>query len=159
MGEMVKEAQETKSKTQNLADKAAAWLFYIALGAGMTTLVVWLSLGKDFEYALERMVTVMIISCPHALGLAVPLVVAISTAVSAKNGLLIRNRTAFENARKLTAIIFDKTGTLTEGNFGVNRIVSLDDKSEDDLLSKAAAIEQSSEHPIARGLVKEAKAH
>lgn len=89
--EMVRNAQNTKSKTQNLADKAAAWLFYLALSAGIITLVVWLSLGKDFEYALERMVTVMIISCPHALGLAVPLVVAISTAVSAQRGILIRN--------------------------------------------------------------------
>lgn len=157
---MVKEAQATKSKTQNLADKAAAWLFYIALGAGMTTLVVWLSLGKDFEYALERMVTVMIISCPHALGLAVPLVVAISTAVSAKNGLLIRNRTAFENARKLTAIIFDKTGTLTKGEFGVTRFKStLDNYSDNELLQIAASIENSSEHPIAAGIVRKAKAN
>jgi Cu2+-exporting ATPase len=155
---MVKEAQETKSKTQNLADKAAAWLFYIALGAGVTTLVVWLSLGKDFEYALERMVTVMIISCPHALGLAVPLVVAISTAVSAKNGLLIRNRTAFENARNITAIIFDKTGTLTKGEFGVTRFKSVSDQlSDDDLLQIAASIENSSEHPIAAGIVRKAK--
>jgi Cu2+-exporting ATPase len=155
---MVKEAQETKSKTQNLADKAAAWLFYIALGAGITTLVVWLSLGKDFEYALERMVTVMIISCPHALGLAVPLVVAISTSVSAKNGLLIRNRTAFENARKITAIIFDKTGTLTKGDFGVARFKSVSESlSDNELLQIAASIENSSEHPIAAGIVKKAK--
>lgn len=155
---MVKEAQETKSKTQNLADKAAAWLFYIALGAGITTLVVWLSLGKDFEYALERMVTVMIISCPHALGLAVPLVVAISTAVSAKNGLLIRNRTAFENARNITAIIFDKTGTLTKGEFGVTRFKSTFNKySDNELLQIAASIENSSEHPIAAGIVRKAK--
>jgi len=155
---MVKEAQETKSKTQNLADKAAAWLFYIALGAGITTLAVWLSLGKDFEYALERMVTVMIISCPHALGLAVPLVVAISTSVSAKNGLLIRNRTAFENSRKITAILFDKTGTLTTGEFGVSRIKSISDNlSDNELLQIAASIENSSEHPIAAGIVGKAK--
>jgi len=155
---MVKEAQEAKSKTQNLADKAAAWLFYIALGSGITTLVVWLSLGKDFDYALERMVTVMIISCPHALGLAVPLVVAISTAVSAKNGLLIRNRTAFENARKITAIIFDKTGTLTKGEFGVTRFKSTSDKLSDDaLLQIAASVENSSEHPIGAGIVRKAK--
>lgn len=155
---MVKEAQETKSKTQNLADKAAAWLFYIALGAGVTTLVVWLSLGKDFEYALERMVTVMIISCPHALGLAVPLVVAISTSVSAKHGLLIRNRTAFENARKITAIIFDKTGTLTKGDFGVARFKSVSETlTDNELLQIAASIENSSEHPIAAGIVKKAK--
>jgi Cu2+-exporting ATPase len=155
---MVKEAQETKSKTQNLADKAAAWLFYIALGAGITTLAVWLSLGKDFEYALERMVTVMIISCPHALGLAVPLVVAISTSVSAKNGLLIRNRTAFENSRKITTIIFDKTGTLTKGDFGVSRFKSVSENlSDNELLQIAASIENSSEHPIAAGIVRKAK--
>jgi Cu2+-exporting ATPase len=155
---MVKDAQKTKSKTQNLADKAAAWLFYIALGAGITTLIVWLSLGKDFEYALERMVTVMIISCPHALGLAVPLVVAISTAVSAKNGLLIRNRTAFENARKITAIIFDKTGTLTKGEFGVTRFKSVNNElTDNELIQIAASIENSSEHPIAAGIVRKAK--
>lgn len=155
---MVREAQKTKSKTQNLADKAAAWLFYIALGAGILTLIVWLSLGKEFEYALERMVTVMIISCPHALGLAIPLVVAISTAVSAKNGLLIRNRTAFENARKLTAIIFDKTGTLTQGEFGVTRYESIvDNVSDNELLQIAASVENSSEHPIAGGIVRKAK--
>lgn len=155
---LVEEAQQTKSKTQNLADKAAGWLAYIAIGVGVITFIAWAffsSQGMDF--ALERMVTVMIITCPHALGLAVPLVVSISTALSAKNGLLIRNRTAFEDSRKITAIVFDKTGTLTEGSFGVNRVVSLADKSEDDLLSKAAAIEQSSEHPIAKGIVKEAK--
>ena len=155
---MVKEAQETKSKTQNLADKAAAWLFYLALGAGICTIVVWLILGKDFEFALERMVTVMIISCPHALGLAVPLVVAISTSVSAKNGLLIRNRTAFENSRKLTAIIFDKTGTLTKGHFGVTRYESSSEEvSNKDLLQKAASVENSSEHPIAGGILRKAK--
>lgn len=155
---MVKEAQETKSKTQNLADKAAAWLFYLALGAGICTIVVWLSLGKDFEFALERMVTVMIISCPHALGLAVPLVVAISTSVSAKNGLLIRNRTAFENSRKITAIIFDKTGTLTKGYFGVTRYESTSKEvSDEELLQIAASVENSSEHPIAGGIVRKAK--
>jgi len=155
---LVTEAQKTKSKTQNLANKAAGWLFYIALSAGIITLVVWLSLGKDFNYALERMVTVMIISCPHALGLAVPLVVAISTSVSAKHGLLIRNRTAFENSRKLTTIIFDKTGTLTKGEFGVTRFKSVDSEMDDnDLLAIAAALESSSEHPIAAGIVRKSK--
>ncbi|MFT7030685.1 MAG: Cu2+-exporting ATPase, partial [Marinoscillum sp.] len=155
---MVKVAQDTKSKTQNLADKAAAWLFYVALGSGITTLVVWLSLGKEFEYALERMVTVMIISCPHALGLAIPLVVAISTSVSAKHGLLIKNRTAFENARKITTIIFDKTGTLTKGEFGVTRFKSTSkETSDDELLQIAASLENSSEHPIAAGIVRKAK--
>ncbi len=155
---LVTEAQKTKSKTQNLANKAAGWLFYIALAAGIITLVVWLSLGEDFNYALERMVTVMIISCPHALGLAVPLVVAISTSVSAKHGLLIRNRTAFENSRKLTVIIFDKTGTLTKGEFGVTRFKSADAGMDDqELLAIAATVENSSEHPIAAGIVRKSK--
>ncbi len=156
---LVEDAQKTKSKTQNLADKAAGWLAYIALGAGALTLVAWLVLSDlGFDFALERMVTVMIITCPHALGLAVPLVVAISTALSAQNGLLIRNRTAFENSRKIDAIVFDKTGTLTEGNFGVNRIRSLrNDVNEESLLSVVAAIESNSEHPIAKGIVKRAK--
>lgn len=155
---LVEEAQQTKSKTQNLANKAAGWLAYIAIGVGVVTFVAWAFLSNQgMDFALERMVTVMIITCPHALGLAVPLVVAISTALSAKNGLLIRNRTAFENSRKISAIVFDKTGTLTEGNFGVNRIKVFNDQSEDKLLSLAGAIEQSSEHPIARGIVNEAK--
>ncbi|UZD23547.1 copper-translocating P-type ATPase [Algoriphagus halophytocola] len=155
---LVTEAQKTKSNTQNLADKAAGWLFYIALAAGIITLVVWLGLGKDFNYALERMVTVMIISCPHALGLAVPLVVAISTSVSAKHGLLIRNRTAFENSRKLTTIIFDKTGTLTKGEFGVTRFKSVNAETDDqELLAIAAALENNSEHPIAAGIVRKSK--
>ncbi|MTI22970.1 copper-translocating P-type ATPase [Fulvivirga sp. RKSG066] len=155
---LVEEAQQTKSKTQNLANRAAGWLAYIALGVGVVTFIAWAFFSaQGTDFALERMVTVMIITCPHALGLAVPLVVAISTALSAKNGLLIRNRTAFENSRKISAIVFDKTGTLTEGNFGVNRVEVLDGRSEDELLATAAAIEQSSEHPIARGIVKEAK--
>ncbi|WP_296620515.1 copper-translocating P-type ATPase [Marivirga sp.] len=152
--DMVKSAQETKSKTQNLANKAAAWLFYIALFSGFTTLGVWLWQGKEFDYALERMVTVMIIACPHALGLAMPLVVAISTSVSAQNGLLIRNRTAFENARKITTIIFDKTGTLTKGNFVVNQIKSTSKEyKDDDILKIAASLEKESEHPIATGIL------
>ncbi len=156
---LVKEAQQTKSKTQNLANKAAGWLFYLALAAGILTLIVWISLGSEFEYALERMVTVMIISCPHALGLAVPLVVAISTAVSAQKGLLIRNRTAFENARKLTAIIFDKTGTLTKGEFGVTRYTSVSgDHTKEEVLQLAAALESNSEHPIAAGIIRKAEA-
>ena len=124
---MVREAQSRKSKTQKLADRAAFWLTIVALTVGFGTLAVWLILGKDFAFALERMVTVMVISCPHALGLAIPLVTAISTAVSAQNGLLIRNRTAFENARKISTLVFDKTGTLTTGEFGVNRFESLKD--------------------------------
>lgn len=156
--DMVKQAQGTKSKTQNLANKAAGWLFYLALGSGIITLIVWLSIGKDFEYSLERMVTVMIISCPHALGLAVPLVVAISTAVAAKKGLLIRNRTAFENSRKISTIIFDKTGTLTKGEFGVSTYKSVNDNfSDEDVLKIAASLENNSEHPIAGGIMRKVR--
>ena len=155
---MVEEAQKTKSKMQNLSDRAAKWLTYIALAIGFGTLAVWLALGFPFVYALERMVTVMVIACPHALGLAIPLVVAISTAVSAQNGLLIRNRTAFEESRKISALLFDKTGTLTKGDFGVTRIQSVDDNySQDEVLRLASALEQSSEHPIAVGIIKRAQ--
>ncbi len=155
---MVQEAQKTKSKMQNLSDRAAKWLTYIALSAGFATLAIWLALGKDFVFALERMVTVMVISCPHALGLAVPLVVAISTAVSAQNGLLIRNRTAFEDSRKISALVFDKTGTLTKGDFGVTRYETLTDNLEkNEMLRLAGALEQNSEHPIAVGIIKKIK--
>lgn len=155
---MVKEAQQGKSKTQRLADKAAYWLTIIALTMGTATLVVWLVVGKELAFALERMVTVMVICCPHALGLAIPLVAAISTSLAAKNGLLIRNRTAFENSRKITTIVFDKTGTLTEGKHQVQRIVSLQSGlSETELLRLASAVEQPSEHHISQGLMKRAK--
>lgn len=154
---MVQEAQKTKSRTQHLADRAAKWLTYIALAVGIITLIVWLSLGEGTNYAIERMVTVMVISCPHALGLAIPLIVAISTAVSAQHGLLIRNRTAFENSRKITTIVFDKTGTLTRGEFGVTRIETVGTISKKELLQYAAALEQSSEHPIAVGIMQKAK--
>lgn len=156
---LVREAQKTKSKTQHLADRAAKWLTYIALGVGFGTLAIWIALGFDFVVALERMVTVMVIACPHALGLAIPLVVAISTAISAQNGLLIRNRTAFENSRNITAIVFDKTGTLTNGKFGVTRIRTLrQDLSKGKLLRLAGALEKSSEHPIAVGIMRELEA-
>jgi len=155
--EMVKRAQETRSRTQDLANRAALWLTYIALGAGGATLAIWLGLGASFEFALERMVTVMVITCPHALGLAVPLVVAVSTSLTAQNGLLIRDRAAFERARNLNAVIFDKTGTLTEGRFGVSDIVPLADLHEDELLSWAASLESQSEHPIAQGIVRSAE--
>ena len=154
---LVQEAQKTKSRTQHLADRAAKWLTYVALGVGLVTFIVWLALGQGTNYAIERMVTVMVTSCPHALGLAIPLVVAISTAVSAQNGLLIRNRTAFENSRKITTIVFDKTGTLTKGDFGVTRIETIADISKKELLQLAASIEQSSEHPIAVGIQQKAK--
>lgn len=155
---MVEEAQKTKSKMQNLSDRAAKWLTYIALTVGFGTLAVWLILGFPFVYALERMVTVMVIACPHALGLAIPLVVAISTAISAQNGLLIRNRTAFEESRKISALVFDKTGTLTKGDFGVSRLESVGQKySKEEVLRLSSALEQNSEHPIAVGIVKKAK--
>src|SRR6267378_1439204 len=123
--ELVRKAQETRSRTQDVANRAALWLTLTAVGGGTLTLLAWLSAGRDFSFALERMVTVMVITCPHALGLAVPLVVAVSTALSARNGLLIRDRSAFERARELDAVVFDKTGTLTEGRFGVTDIVPL----------------------------------
>ena len=152
--DLVKQAQESKSKTQDLANTAALWLTIIALGGGVITLLVWLVLvGKDFAFALERTVTVMVIACPHALGLAVPLVVAVSTALAAKNGLLIRNRVAFESARKLQAIIFDKTGTLTEGRFGVtDTLVISPDVDEETLRVYAASVDANSEHPIAKAI-------
>lgn len=150
---MVQDAQGQKSKTQRLADKAAFWLTIIALVSGFGTFVVWFVLGKEFSFALERMVTVMVICCPHALGLAIPLVAAISTSISAKNGLLIRNRTAFENARKISTIVFDKTGTLTKGSHELVRVVSLSEKyPKEDILKYGASVESPSEHHISKGL-------
>jgi Cu2+-exporting ATPase len=155
---MVQEAQNDKSKTQRLADKAAFWLTIVALVFGFGTFGIWLALGKDLAFALERMVTVMVICCPHALGLAIPLVAAISTSISAKNGLLIRNRTAFESSRKITTIVFDKTGTLTEGSHEVQRVVSLSDEYDNrDLLRYVTAAESSSEHHVSKGLMRKAK--
>ncbi|WP_456431399.1 copper-translocating P-type ATPase [Thermosulfuriphilus sp.] len=153
--DLVRQAQESKSKTQDLANRAALWLTIIALVGGALTFFVWyFYAGRELAFALERTVTVMVITCPHALGLAVPLVVAVSTAISAKNGLLIRNRSSFERARMLQAIIFDKTGTLTEGKFGVTDVVLFSDGlSRQDLLKYAASVEAHSEHPIARGIV------
>ncbi|MDD2631141.1 MAG: copper-translocating P-type ATPase [Bacteroidales bacterium] len=151
---MVRDAQNVKSKTQNLADRIAFWLTIIALTIGFGTLAAWLFAGKEFAFALERMATVMVITCPHALGLAVPLVVAISTSISAQRGLLIRNRTAFENSRKITMMVFDKTGTLTKGNFGVTRLGSfMDDLNNNDILKFAGALESKSEHPLAMGIM------
>jgi len=157
--ELVRQAQESKSRTQDLANRAALWLTLIAIASGTATLFVWLAvMHKDFAFSLERTVTVMVISCPHALGLAVPLVVAVSTALSARNGLLIRNRAAFERARNIQAIIFDKTGTLTEGRFGVTDTLSFkEDWEEEEVLKLAASVEAHSEHPIAKGIVSSAK--
>lgn len=152
--EMVKGAQSEKSKTQNLADRLAFYLTVTALSIGFITLLSWLLAGETFVFALERMATVMVITCPHALGLAVPLVVAISTSVSAQNGLLIRNRTAFENARKISMVVFDKTGTLTKGNFGVSKYGSVNSKYNDkEILKLAGSLEAKSEHPLAAGIM------
>ena len=152
--DLVKQAQESKSRTQDLADRAALALVIIALASGGITFLVWqLLINTSVDFSLERAVTVMVIACPHALGLAIPLVVAISTALGAQNGLLVRNRAAFEQARNIQAIIFDKTGTLTEGRFGVTDVISFTgDIDEQTLLSYAAALEGRSEHPIAQGI-------
>jgi Cu2+-exporting ATPase len=155
--DMVKKAQESKSKAQNTADRAAFWLTIIALTAGGITLGAWLFAGREFVFSLERMVTVMVITCPHALGLAVPLVVAVSTAMAAKKGLLIRNRTAFERAKNLDVVVFDKTGTLTRGQFGVSDILNFGSLSEEEILTLAAGLESRSEHAIAKGIVAAAK--
>ena len=152
--QLVKQAQASKSRTQDIANRAALWLTIIAISAGAITLIVWLVvINKDFAFSLERTVTVMVITCPHALGLAVPLVVAVSTAISAKNGLLIRNRAAFERARKINAIIFDKTGTLTKGEFGITDTVIFNNNiNKEELLNYAASVESKSEHPIAKAI-------
>jgi len=138
--DLVKQAQESKSKTQDLANTAAMWLTVVALGGGVVTFLIWqVLMGREFAFAIERTVTVMVIACPHALGLAVPLVVAVSTALAAKNGLLIRNRIAFEGVRNLQAIIFDKTGTLTEGRFGVTDTLLLSQDIDEETLHRYAA--------------------
>ncbi len=154
--ELVRQAQETKSRTQDLANRAAFYLTVIALSVGAITLIAWILLGKELAFGVERAVTVMVISCPHALGLAVPLVVAVSTSLAAKNGLLIRDRQAFERTKDVQAVVFDKTGTLTEGKFGVTDIVT-SDKDENEVLRIAASIEAYSEHPIAKSIVEEAE--
>ncbi len=155
---LVQDAQNAKSNTQLLANKAAKWVTIIALLSGITTFIYWNFTGQPLAFAMERMVTVIVICCPHALGLAVPLVVAKSTALSAQSGLLIKNRTAFENARKITTIVFDKTGTLTVGKFEVSKIVSLQkDLTENEIIRLSSALEQKSEHPIATGILQKVK--
>lgn len=203
--ELVRTAQESKSKTQDLANRAAMYLTIIALSVGILTFILWIYFGQQLVFALERAVTVMVITCPHALGLAIPLVIAVSTSIAANSGILIRDRQAFERARNLQALIFDKTGTLTEGRFGVTDIISLsgeegknqvdkekregnknqeeDEKREktenrkegkkqeekgnkeetgnkrknEEILSLAASLEASSEHPIAAGILESAR--
>lgn len=155
---LVQSAQSAKSTTQNLADKVARWLTIISILVGVATFFYWYNVEQNLAFALERLVTVMVTSCPHALGVAIPLVVAVSTTRAAVSGLLIRNRTAFENSRKLTTVIFDKTGTLTKGSHEVQRIISLNPGySSDDILQYAAAAQQQSEHYIARGMLKKLK--
>lgn len=149
---LVQQAQQSKSNTQILADRAAGWLFYIAIGVAAATAVAWtIAVGFNVE-VIARVATVLVIACPHALGLAVPLVVAITTAMGAKNGILVRDRLALEEARRIDTIIFDKTGTLTRGEFGVVGIATADGWSEERALGLAAAIEGDSEHTIARGI-------
>ncbi|MCC7283212.1 MAG: heavy metal translocating P-type ATPase [Acetobacteraceae bacterium] len=155
---LVEQAQATRSRTQDLANRAAAILTWVAIGVGGGTFAIWLLLDAPLAFALERMVTVMVISCPHALGLAVPLVVAVSTELTARNGLLIRDRAAFERARGLQAVVFDKTGTLTEGRFGVVSVVPLGaGHDEASVLRLAAGLEAASEHPIAKGILRSAE--
>ncbi|MDY0287702.1 MAG: copper-translocating P-type ATPase [Sphaerochaeta sp.] len=154
---LVQEAQSSKSKNQRLADRAAKWLFYIAASSGTLTFIAWMLIRGDLAFAIERAVTVIIISCPHALGLAIPLVSSMSTSIAAKNGLLIRNRLAFEEARKLDAIVFDKTGTLTKGEFGVTDMHPIE-VTEERLMTIAYSVEMHSEHPIAQGIVRKGEA-
>lgn len=155
---IVTEAQQTKSKTQNFTDKAAFYLTIVAISVGVITFVSWLLITGDLAFAITRMATVMIITCPHALGLAIPLVVANSTTLAAKNGLIIRNRTAFENSRNITMMVFDKTGTLTEGKFAISDYDSLsDDYDKETILTLAASVEYASEHPIAEAFLSKLK--
>jgi Cu2+-exporting ATPase len=156
---LVEEAQGSRSRFQNLADRAAGWLFYVALVSGVATFAVWLLLGAALDYAVIRAVTVLVMACPHALGLAVPLVVVNGTALAARHGLLVRNREAFERARDVRVVAFDKTGTLTEGRHGL-RAVTVDPSftlSEDEALRLAAALEARSEHPLGAAVVGEAE--
>ncbi|TFF97271.1 MAG: cadmium-translocating P-type ATPase, partial [Promethearchaeota archaeon] len=155
--EMVSEAQKSKSKTQDIANKAAFWLTLISISVGILTFIVWMLIINDIAYAIERTATVMVITCPHALGLAIPLVVARSTSLAATSGLLIRDRKSFEFAKNIEAIIFDKTGTLTKGEFGVTDIIELDEYSNKEILAIAGSLETNSEHPIGQGIVNRMK--
>jgi Cu2+-exporting ATPase len=151
---LVEDAQASRSRAQALADRAAQLLFFVALGAGAVTFTAWMLVDGDAAFAVQRLVAVLVIACPHALGLAVPLVVAISTTLGATNGLLVRDRRGLEEARTLDAVVFDKTGTLTTGDFGVVVVAAADGRTEDEILALAAAVERDSEHTIARGIVR-----
>ncbi|MDO7883334.1 heavy metal translocating P-type ATPase [Salinibacterium soli] len=154
---LVADAQSSKSTAQLLADRAAALLFYVALGSAIVTVLVWaLLVPDDPAFVLERVVSVLVIACPHALGLAIPLVSQISTALGAKNGILVKNRLALEEARTIDVVLFDKTGTLTTGSQGVAAVAVADGRTEEEVLALAASVEASSEHPIARAIVAEA---
>ncbi len=159
---MVKDAQASRSKTQDLANRAAVWLTLLAIGGGLFTFFTWLLFtDKEVGFAIERSVTVMVIACPHALGLAIPLVVAVSTALAAHGGLLIRNRIAFESARNMQAVVFDKTGTLTQGRFGITDILLFKNSqwAQEELLNYAGSLEVHSEHPIAQAIASKSSAH
>ena len=154
---LVEQAQNSKSRAQALADRAAFWLTWIALGAGAITFVAWLAMGASASTAVERLVSVLVIACPHALGLAIPLVLAISTTLGARNGLLVRDRRGFENARNLTTVVFDKTGTLTLGEHRVVATKTVNGLDEHEALRLAAGLERDAEHPVARAIVKSAE--
>ncbi len=154
---LVEEAQSSRSRAQALADRAALSLTIVAIVAGAATLVVWLALRAEPAFAIERLVTVLVIACPHALGLAIPLVIAISTTLGARGGLLVRDRRGLEEARDLTTIVFDKTGTLTRGEFRVIETTTTGNLSASDALALAAALERDSEHSIAQGIVRTAE--
>jgi len=154
---LVAEAQASRSRAQILADRAASLLTFVAITAGVVTFVAWIAFGRSLGFSIERAVAVLVIACPHALGLAIPLVVAISTSISARNGLLVRDRSALEAARTINVVLFDKTGTLTRGEPAVREVISLDDASERDLLTLAASVEAESEHALSRAIVAKAK--
>lgn len=156
---LVEEAQQSKSRTQDLANRAAFWLTIVAITAGLITFGAWIFfIGQSFDFAMNRTVAVMVITCPHALGLAIPLVVSRSTSIAATNGFLIRNRASFEQARNLDAVIFDKTGTLTKGTFSVTDILNFGDEfSDEDILKYTASLEKNSEHPLAKGILEKAE--
>ncbi|MBD3273126.1 heavy metal translocating P-type ATPase [Candidatus Dependentiae bacterium] len=157
MIDLVSKASKKKSRSQSIADKVAMWLTIIAIVTGIITLLSWVFIGKNFSFSLERMVSVMVITCPHALGLAIPLVIAVVTSLAAKNGFLIKDRVIFEKTRQVDTVVFDKTGTLTKGKFKVSKIISLSDWDKDEILIKAASIESLSEHGIGLSILDEAK--
>src|SRR5204862_7572653 len=154
---LVEDAQASQSRAQALADRFAALLFYVAVASGAITFAVWMALGEP-DHAIERTVTVLVIACPHALGLAIPLTIAVSTGIAARAGILVKNRLALERMRTIDAVLFDKTGTLTTGHHVVTGVVT-DGVGDDELLALAAAVEADSEHPLARAIVAAAREH